>query len=59
MRWHEILFHVLMIIALIVIIVAILMWCGEQAWIMAELKNKCIAECVEINRNAGSSICVC
>lgn len=50
MKKIEILFHICMIILMIAVVVAILVWCGEQAWILQELKNKCIAECVEINK---------
>jgi uncharacterized membrane protein len=54
----EIMFHVLMIISLVLLICLILYWLGNQMWAMQLLKNKCIAECIEINK-LNPNTCVC
>jgi hypothetical protein len=54
----EIIINALMILFLIGTICLILIWLGNQMWIMQLLKNQCIAECLEINELNPMS-CVC
>jgi hypothetical protein len=45
-----------MIILLIGIIAFIILYyLGQQSWVLSNLKNKCIADCVEFNKNAVAS----
>lgn len=53
----ELLFHVIMIIIMILIIVAIIVIIGKESYAMALFKNKCIAQCVELNKQG--IMCVC
>ena len=54
----EILVHILIIITMVLIIILILYWLANQMWIISLLKNKCIAECNEINK-LNPYTCVC
>jgi len=54
----EILIQILILITLILLIIAILYYLGTQSWAMQILKNKCVAECFEINKlNPYSCVC--
>jgi len=55
MKWLSI----ILILFLFLIAFLILKEMGQLIWMMGELKNKCIAECLEINKQAGQNICVC
>ena len=55
----EWLFLILIIIFMILSVLVILIWVGQQLWAMELLKNQCIAECMEINKKAGEFLCVC
>jgi len=49
-------FKILIFLAVLLLIVSLLVlavfWMGQQVWIMSELKNKCISDCVAFNKDA-------
>jgi uncharacterized membrane protein len=55
----EIILNILILLFIILAIILVLCWLGNQAWAMQQLHNQCIAECVEINKKASELICVC
>lgn len=49
---------ILFFIITILILILLIYFIGTQAWAMQLLKNKCIAECIEINKlNPGTCVC--
>lgn len=62
-NYLEILINIGVLIVLVCLLCAIVIWCGQQAWILQGLHNKCIAECVSFNKNAiaqgFAERCVC
>lgn len=59
MEITEFIIHAFIILGIILIILVILYFLSNQMWAMQLLKNKCIVDCIEINRQAGQNICVC
>lgn len=59
----EILIHIGVFILIVASIVITITWMGEQVWIMNNLHNQCIADCVKFNaeavRKGIEEWCVC
>jgi hypothetical protein len=58
-RTYEILVHILIVLTILLLLILILEYLAEQMWVVSLLKNQCIADCIEINKQAGQNICVC
>ena len=58
-NYLQLLLHLVFIIGMILILIWVIYRLGQETFVLQQLKNKCIAECFEINKQAGELICVC
>jgi hypothetical protein len=58
MKKIEILFHILVLTFITLTIILVLFWLVESIWVVNNLHNKCVADCIEWNKlNPGTCMC--